>query len=226
MSLGGGSQESSNNSRPLTGPERADIFNNAIRSIGTSMGQLGGGGSTTQPAYNPPAWQDSPVGGLITNADGTRPERVGTNSNASWLNTSYDAPSARTLSNGDYGALEKSIIASRTAPLDTAWTRARTSLNQEASNRGVWDGGVPIQKMMDTYRTDFLPAYQQAGADAATQRYGLQSQENAQVNSQNMENASRLYAAKNRPADYLAGLWNGTSGALSSGSSGGWNFSI
>ena len=221
MSLGGGSQSSQQSSRPLTGPERAQIYDYAMGSIG---GTLGGKTTTAPQQYSQEI--NGPLGTHLPAMYAPASKENGGGAGPDWLNTTYDAPAARTLSNSDYDALEKSIVASRTAPLDTAWTRARTSLNQEASNRGVWDGGVPIQKMMDTYRTDFLPAYQQAGADAATQRYGLQSQENAQVNSQNMENANRLYAAKNRPADYLAGLWNGTSGALSSGSSGGWNFSI
>jgi hypothetical protein len=135
----------------------------------------------------------------------------------------YDAPEYQALEGGDYDALERNIITSRTAPLDEAWRKSRETINQDAADRGLWSSGVPIKNEQDFYAQNFIPAYQQAGADAAVQRYGMQQQDLQNRNSANMENAQREYEAPWRFLDYGQGLYNQTGGVLSSGGSSGWS---
>lgn len=202
--MGVGSQKSSSTQTSLTPEQRQNLYNTYLSDI-VRMGAIEG-----------------TPGQMVTDKRGRKTVGAPTGLGL----PQYEAPDAKTLSAGDYNALEKSIVASRTAPLDTAWDRARTSINQEAANRGVWDGGIPIQKMMDVYRTDFIPAYQQAGADAATQRYTLQSQENAQANNQNLTNAAMGYQSKMALPNYLKDIYASTNGTNSSSSSGGFQFSL
>ena len=135
----------------------------------------------------------------------------------------YEKPTMQTLSDQDYNKLEQSIVDSRTAPLDRAWQLERDSINQEMADRGLWSSGVPAQAMQKRYEDAYIPQFKAAGAEAATQRYGMQANELAQINQANLDTASKEYESKFRPLDYQAGLWNNTSGVISSGSSGGWS---
>lgn len=153
--------------------------------------------------------------------------------------TGYAAPTyadpgtAQTMSGGDYAALEQNILASRMAPITAAMADERTRTDQSLSDRGLWASGIAEKAQQDVTK-NFLPSITQAGADAATQRFGMQASELAGLNqfalnktqAQNafdMENANRRDNSNWRPADYLAGLWNGTGGTIGSSSSSGWS---
>jgi hypothetical protein len=189
-----GGNDSTSSSRPLNAKERAAAYQAGIKNIGDSTGNSG----------------------LFS---------LGNDGNYT-LDTSglaYNAPAYNQLDNGDYASLEKNIVASRTAPLDEAWRKAQETMNQDASDRGLWSSGMPIKNEQDYYAQNFLPAYQQAGADAAIQRYTMQQQDLQGQNAQNMANAQQNYESKYRPLDYLQGLYNGTGGVISSGGSTGWS---
>lgn len=168
-------------------------------------------------------------------------ERIGStlSSDFSGYFSSYQPPEyaspgeARTLSGGDYDALQQSIYDSATAGLSAFEERERERVNQDAADRGIWSSGLAMQAQDDV--TDTLAQYyKQAGADAATQRYQLQSQEleglnnynlqeSSQQNSFNQGNASSEYESQWRPLDYLAGIFAQGSGTISSGSSSQWS---
>jgi hypothetical protein len=135
----------------------------------------------------------------------------------------YTSPTYESLNNGDYNALEQSIINSRTAPLDTAWNKYKESENQQMADRGLWSSGMPIKEQQKYYAENFLPAYQQAGADAATQRYTMQQSDLTAKNAAAIDAAQKEYEAKWRPLDYAQGLYNQTGGVMSSGTSSGWS---
>ncbi len=154
--------------------------------------------------------------------------------------TGYTAPSyaspgaAKTMSDGDYAALEQNILKSRMAPINSAMADERARSDQSLSDRGLWASGIAEKAQQDVTK-NFMPSITQAGADAATQRYGMQASELAGLNqfaqtsaqAQNafdMENASRKDNSNWRPADYLAGLWNGTGGTVGSSGSEGFQF--
>lgn len=137
--------------------------------------------------------------------------------------SAYQAPTLERLKNGDYNALEQSIVDSRTAPLNRAWDLERKTINQDMADRGLWSSGIPVQAMQKRFEEAYLPQFQQAGADAATQRYNLQANELAQMNQYAMDNAAKNYESKWRPLDYTAGIYNNTGGAISSSSGGGWS---
>lgn len=137
---------------------------------------------------------------------------------------------AKTLTGSDYDALEQSLYNSQLAGIDTAVKRKNEDINQSASDRGLWASGVPIANQHEFYADYVLPAYQKAAADAATQRFQLQSGENQMLNNYNMAGAQlatdkekSAYETTWRPADYWQGVWNGTGGIISNSSGGGWS---
>jgi hypothetical protein len=133
------------------------------------------------------------------------------------------------LGGGDYNRLEDSIVASRMAPLDYAQGKERERTDAELNKRGIFNSGAAVQAQGDV--TDrFLPQYTQAGAEAATQRYGLEANDLSGLNqfrandanaynAYNLTNADKRYTANKNNLDYLARLWEGT-GGQTSGSSG------
>jgi hypothetical protein len=158
----------------------------------------------------------------------------------------YDPGNASQMAGGDYDRLEQSIVQSRTAPLLAAYGTQSQRLDSDLAKRGIWSSGAATQAQNDL-TTSFLPQLTQAGADAATQRYGMQQQdlnnmnqynlaragqltsagqtESQQANSFNMENANRNMASAWKPAEFGLGLYNNTGGTVSGGG-GGWNFMI
>ncbi len=161
---------------------------------------------------------------------------------ASYFENAYQAPqysdpgAAKTLSGGDYDRLEQSILQSRTAPLDRQYALDREMLDESLAKRGIWSSGLAARAQNDLSER-YAPAYAQAGGEATAQRYGMQSGELANLNNYalqqagarnayDMENANRLYQSLWRPADYLAGLWNGTGGSVASSSSFGFNVAV
>lgn|SRR5574340_104063 len=191
------------------------------------------GSSQTSTPLTPAQRLESFQGGLSAIKDAWRGE------GADGMFAPYAAPqindpgAARQLSGGDYGRLERSIVTSRTAPLDTAWARMSDIVNQEMSDRGMLSSGAGLDKKVNIFRENFLPVYQQAGADAATQRYGLEANELAGVNQYGLSRSNMLNQLMNEQAlqkynslwrapEWLQGLYNNTGGAISSSSGGGW----
>jgi hypothetical protein len=112
----------------------------------------------------------------------------------------------KTLANGDYNRLEQQIAASRMAPVNASWGVRSGEIDQEMAKRGIFNSGAGIAAKNKEWRTSVLPASVQAGADAATQRYGQQATDlNNQWN-----------AAWRRP-EFLAAMYNGTNAQVSSG---------
>ncbi len=211
--MGGGSNGGTT-SMPLTGWQRADAYNYGMNSIGgTTM--------FNQPyyQYQTPDYVDSPI---------------------------YDSGDAKQMAGGDYDRLEQSIVTSRLAPLMEAYGQQSSKLDSDLAKRGIYSSGAATQAQNDLMAS-FLPQVTQAGADAATQRYGMQQQDlnslnqynlsragslnsatqaaAQNANSFNMENANRQYASAWKPAEYGAGIYNGTGGTVSTTGSG-WNFMI
>lgn len=158
----------------------------------------------------------------------------------------YDPGNASQMAGGDYDRLEQSIVQSRTAPLLSAYQTQSQRLDSDLAKRGIWSSGAAVQAQNDL-TSSFLPQLTQAGADAATQRYGMQQQdlnsmnqynlaragqlttagqqEAQSANSFNMENSNRNMASAWKPAEFGLGLYNNTGGSVSGGG-GGWNFMI
>lgn len=142
----------------------------------------------------------------------------------------YDSPGYAeagnpwTISGGDYDRLEQSIIDSRWAPLQRYESQVRQQTDEDLNKRGIYSSGVATQAQGDVTE-QFLPQYTASGAEAATQRYGLQSAEQAMLNQLaaddaakrnvfNLEQANRNYASAWAPYEYLAQLYNQTGGQV------------
>lgn len=98
--------------------------------------------------------------------------------------TSSSHPAIERLGNADWDRLEQQIVASRTAPLKQYESEARSAADEDLARRGIWSSGIAARNQNDI--TDSLSKYYtQAGADAATQRYGAQQ---ADINAFNQLN--------------------------------------
>jgi len=147
--------------------------------------------------------------------------------NAGWLqgnDMQYQAPDAQRLEGGDYDRLEQNLYNAQASALDTQWDRRRDDINQDMADRGLYASGIGTQNENRVFADSFAPAYQQAAAGAAAQRYGMESQDNAMTNEMAMSNAQNEYASAWGPYEYLMGLYNGTGGTIQSQSSSGWKF--
>jgi hypothetical protein len=132
---------------------------------------------------------------------------------AQGLNLQAITPTAsdfQTLGNGDYNRLEQQIAASRMAPVNAAWDVRKGEINSEMAKRGIFNSGAGIAAQNKEYRTSVMPAAIQAGADAATQRYGQQA---ADLQNQ--------WAAKWKQPEFLAAIFNGTNAQVSQSQGGG-----
>ncbi len=139
------------------------------------------------------------------------------------------AGTPNTLTGQDYDTLQADTLAGSTAGLDYAKNLDTQNVNNDAAERGIWSSGLAMQGEKDVDAA-YAPQYEKAGADATSLRYNLQSGENQNLNQYQLANtalantqAQQQYESQWRPADYLAGLWNGTGGITSSGSSSGWS---
>lgn len=137
----------------------------------------------------------------------------------------YVAPTQKTLSRGDYGALQQSLTDGYTAPLDYAKGKDIQNFNNSAGAKGIWSSGLAVKGENDINQ-GYAGQYAKAGADATAKRYDLQSAENSQGNAMGLETALQRYNAAWRPADFRSGVWNGTGGTVSSGGSSSMGFSI
>ena len=134
----------------------------------------------------------------------------------------YQAPTQQRLTNGDYNKLQGDLLAGYTAPIDRAKSVDLKASDQAMADRGIYTSLNAIRANNDVNER-YIPQYAAAGANATNKRYDLQTAENAAGNQMAMDNAKQVYESKWRPADYKAGLWNGTGGTISSGTSGGWS---
>lgn len=214
-----GSQGSTSNSTPLTGQQRAEAYQYGI-------GNIFGGGFMGKDDYmrsNPGA----------TEGDYQRYIAAMSNNARDAMPTEYrplaNAGAAKVLTNGDYDKLQADVLRGNTAGLDYAKGMDLRNADNDASKRGIWSSGLVLQMKKDIDNA-YSPAYAKAGGDATTQRYALESQDLAAQNARDMQNKAfdadqgkQQYESKWRPADYLAGVWNGTGGVVSSGNSGGWS---
>lgn len=192
-----GSQGSSSTSTPLTGAQRAEAYQSGLSNMfGVSAADFKKQNPTAMPGeYTPTA----------------------------------NAGAARVLNNGDYNKLQGDVLAGNTAGLDYAKNKDLKEADNDAAKRGVWSSGLVLQSKKDI-DSAYAPAYAKAGGDATSQRYALETADLAAQNNRDATNAAftadqknKQYESKWRPADYLAGVWNGTGGTVSSGTSGGWS---
>lgn len=139
-------------------------------------------------------------------------------------NLSYESPTAQTLTGGDYDALQNNLYNSQATALDSQWAKQKDSINQDMADRGLYTSGIGAQAENKIFSRDYLPAYQQAASNAASQRYALQAQENESANNMALTNAAQNYASSWAPYEYLMGLYNQTGGTISTSSS--MNFGI
>lgn len=146
-----------------------------------------------------------------------------------WLqaqNLSYQSPTAQTLTGGDYSALEQNLYNSQATALDSQWAKQKDAINQDMADRGLYTSGIGAQAENKIFSDSYLPAYQQAASNAASQRYALQAQENDSANNMALTNAAQNYASAWAPYEYLMGLYNQTGGTISKSNSSSMNFGI
>lgn len=215
--MGGGTNDTSSTNRTLTPMERQGHLASMLSTLT---------GDTPDNYY-----------GFVMNADEINKNGANALSKLGYTApTKSDPGAAKQLSGGDYNALERNILTSLTTPMEKQQKLAMEGINQNAAKRGIWSSGLVMQDEND--QTDNYNAQlKAAAAQAAAQRYQLESGDNSATNTYNlsksaqdnslaMENASREYNAKWAPANYLKDAYNATGGSFSQGSSGGWNFSV
>lgn len=237
-----GSNESTSTSRPLTGAERQDAYYSGISSMFGSQGPTKTYGEflagmvtdnrDPNNANNQAHYQNYLASRETANASAkTVSDMLGS---LKYTSPKYTAAEpAKTLTNGDYDRLETNIFQSRGAPLLRQFMVDSEALDADLNKRGIYSSGLAVRAQNDL-RERYLPQYRAAASEAAAQRYGMQSDELEQLNARAvaeanarnafaMDNAGKEYDSQWRKPDYLAGLWNGTGGAISSGVSGGWS---
>jgi hypothetical protein len=144
----------------------------------------------------------------------------------------YERPQTERLT-ADYDGLQRDLTSGYTAALDYAKERDTRDVDSSLASRGVWSSGLSQQAINDV-NSSYAPQYARAGADATNARYGLQTADiqgnnanNINVaagqNEANASAADKEYESKWRPADYKAGVWNGTGGVVSSSNTSGWS---
>lgn len=146
-----------------------------------------------------------------------------------WLESEsleYQAPAAKTLTGGDYDALQNSLYSSQATALDSQWAKQKDAINQDMADRGLYTSGIGAQAENKIFSDSYLPAYQQAAANASAQRYALQAQENESANNVALTNAAQNYVSSWAPYEYLMGLYNQTGGTISKSNSSSMNFAI
>ena len=240
-------------SKPLTAAERQDLYRSSIGNILNTYTQsglpYGGTGSmsnaanatfnpnatTNQPktAYNPATGLYNATGSSSTYDDGgkvTWDPKTYFQTNDPKVNMPTGAadpgginlPVYQTPQYQSGGAFQ---AGGYTQGLDYAKGKDMQALDNNLAKRGIWSSGLALQAANDT-NAAYSGAYEKAGADQATAQnaYNLAGAESA--NNFNVTNANNSYQAGWQPLQYLAGLWNGTSGQTSGSSSFGQSISI
>jgi hypothetical protein len=137
------------------------------------------------------------------------------------MGDSYKAPQTERLS-VDYDQLQGDVTKGYTAGLDYAKGQDVKNFNNSAGAKGIWSSGLAVKGEQDI-NAGYAPQYAKAGADATNQRYQLQTGDIAASNANKSNIADKQYESSWRPADYKAGIWNGTGGISSSSKGGGWS---
>lgn len=127
---------------------------------------------------------------------------------------SYQAPTQKTLTGGDYKALE----AAYAAPVQRQQDLALKETDQSLADRGIWSS-LNAERAATGVREAYAPQFAAAGGQAIQAK----AQEQAQGNQMALVNAAAKDAAAWRPADYYGQLWGTGKANLSSGKSSGWN---
>lgn len=201
-SVGGGSTSSSSGSKPLTAAQRYSGLAGALSALSGQEPEFDKKGNVINP------------GGIVSGS-------------MDMLNAlgDYEAPVYKGLADGDYDRLEQEMLASRTAPLEALYNRSVRDVDNDAAKRGIWSSGLVMQGQNDLTEK-FAPEFRAAAGEAAAARLAAESQDLAQKNTFDLENANRVFNAKWTPANYLKDAYHGTGGTISTGSSSGWNASI
>lgn len=126
----------------------------------------------------------------------------------------YVAPTYERLGEGDYARLGAGLNAGTERQQDLALRGS----NQDAADRGIYTS-LNALRLNNDVRERYAPVF--AGNDATLMQ--MKAGDVAGANAAAMENAGRKYDASWRPADYLAGIYNNTGGAVSSGKTSGWS---
>lgn len=133
---------------------------------------------------------------------------------ASAEGAAYQVPTYERLGEGDYARVNAGL---------NAGTERQQGLALKANDQAMSDRGIYTSlnalRSNDSIREAYAPQF--AANDATTMQ--MKAQDLAGVNTAAMENANRKYESSWRPADYKAGLWNGTGGVVSSGGTSGWS---
>jgi hypothetical protein len=126
----------------------------------------------------------------------------------------YAVPAYERLGEGDYGRVSAGL---------NAGTERQQGLALKANDQAMADRGIYTSlnalRSNDSTREAYAPQF--AANDATVMQ--MKAQDIAGANAAAQDAAKQKYEASWRPADYKAGLWNGTGGVISSGTSGGWS---
>lgn len=246
--MSGGHEKTTSENRVLSASERANLFNSQLglftsalgnqrlntapRQYATSSGMQSNAGMDggTQGANGGLGWAADVAGGDTATAGAG----LGM-SNAGRSRYMFDAPTydsqsyvgagdMRTLTGGDYDALQKALVERSSAPLQRAEMLQRQGVDQSAADRGIWSSGLAMEAQNQLTEA-LAPQYASIGAGATAQRYAMQSAEQqalnqaaindaAQRNAFNTEQAAQNYASDWAPLQYLQQLYAQTGGQV------------
>jgi hypothetical protein len=238
--MGGGSNSSSSSSKPLSAAERSQLLKSFMQNLYKMIPGMVDKESTG--ASGGPEYIAGPADAFGNPTQIKNPNYKAATNTYSLNSPEYTAPdyadpgAAQTLTGGDYDKLQADVLKGSLAGLDYSKNVATQGVNRDAAKRGIWSSGLAMQGEKDVENA-YAPSYAKAGGDATSLVMGLKSGElknlndyalsnSGMKNSFGMENANRTYNAAWQPANFLKDAWNGTQGTISSGSGGGWNFSI
>lgn len=186
---GGDSGGSASTSTPLTGAQRAELYNYGMASVGSSIPQLSNVAQYQAPTYTGSDVYDAGMG-VSSVVDPGAGQNIMYDPGTGY-STMYDPGYAERMGGGDYNRLEQSILTSRLAPLESAYNTQASKLDSDLAKRGIYSSGAATQAQTDLTST-FLPQITQAGADAAAQRYALQQADLQAANQYNLSRAGQL----------------------------------
>ena len=126
----------------------------------------------------------------------------------------YQAPAYERLGSGDYAR----VSAGLNAGTERQQGLALQQNDQAMADRGIYSS-LNALRSNDSTREAYAPQF--AANDATVMQ--MKAGDIAGANASAADAAKQKYESSWRPADYKAGLWNGTGGTVSSGNSGGWS---
>lgn len=154
-----------------------------------------------------------------------------------YTSSGYVDPGAfKALQNGDYEALQESLLKGSTAALDRQKMLDSQNVDSDLAKRGIYSSGLAVRAQGDNNER-YAPSYAQAAANAVNQRYAMQQSDLNNYNQYNLatagarntwnaNDAAQKYQSAWAPLNYLTGLWNGTGGQVSKNSSVGYGGSV